>query len=165
MQGETEFDSMTDVRELDPEEDAEALRERYRELLEEMRTIMPGVQVLFAFLLISPFSNRFGELDPVGIRAYAVALVAAALATVVLLTPAAFHRLTPHHDRRARLITSIRTQLVGMALLAFATADAVFVVLRFVFDATIGAIAGGLVVLAIVSLWLVVPWVQRSRTQ
>ena len=147
-----------------PARESEVLRERYRELLEELRTIMPGVQVLFAFLLIAPFSNRFQELDPFGVRAFAVALVTAALATIIFLTPAAYHRLDHQQHRRERLVTSVRMQLTGMALLAFATADAVFVVVRFLFDTPIGAVAGGLVVAAVLALWLALPWAQADRS-
>lgn len=146
-----------------PKDDEEVLRERYRELLEELRTTMPGVQVLFAFLLIAPFSRRFQELDALGLRAFAVALVTAAVATVVFLTPAAYHRLRPHRHRRERLVTSVRTQLTGMALLAFATADAVFVVVRFLFDTPTGVIAGGIVLAAVVLLWVVLPSVRSHR--
>lgn len=124
---------------------------------------MPGVQVLFAFLLIAPFSNRFTELDNLGVRAFAIALVTAAIATMVFLTPAAYHRLRPQRHRRERLITSVRAQLVGMALLAFATADAVFVVIRFLFDTTAGATAAGLVLLVVLCLWVVLPEARRSR--
>lgn len=150
-------DGSEDVPAARSKDDAEALRERYRELLEELRTIMPGVQVLFAFLLIAPFSNRFEQLDVLGVRAFAIALVTAALATIVFLTPAAYHRLRPPGHRRERLMTSIRVQLAGMGLLAFATADAVFVVVRFLFNTATGLVAAGVVVLAVVGLWLVLP--------
>ncbi len=52
------------------DDSAEQQRERYRELLEELRTIIPGVQVLFAFLLTVPFSSRFADLDELGRRAF-----------------------------------------------------------------------------------------------
>ena len=74
---------------VDPDEEA---RERYRELLEELRTIIPGVQVLFGFLLTVPFSARFDRLDDLGRDLYSVVLAGVALAIVVFLTPAAIHR-------------------------------------------------------------------------
>lgn len=74
------------------------LRERYRELLEELRTIIPGVQVLFAFLLTVPFSSRFTELDALGRRVFTGSLVAAALATVVTAATLAMWWLLPAVD-------------------------------------------------------------------
>lgn len=141
------------------DEDAEvAERERYRELLEELRTIIPGVQVLFAFLLTVPFSSRFADLDLLGRRAFTASLVAAALATVVFLTPAAYHRLTDRHRGR-RLQVSVRMQLAGMTLLAAAIAVAVFVVTRFIFDTTVGGIIGAGVAVSALLLWWALPTV------
>jgi hypothetical protein len=95
-------------------EEEEELRERYQELLEEVRVVLPGVQVLFAFLLTSPFSSRFPELDAVGERAYAVALVATAASTIILVAPTAYHRIAPRKDRRTRLQTAVRLVVVGL---------------------------------------------------
>lgn len=132
-------------------------RERYRELLEELRTIIPGVQVLFAFLLTAPFSARFGDLDTLGRRAFTVSLVAAALAAVTFLTPSAYHRVSNRHARARRIAVSVRAQLGGMVLLAFAIAIAVFVVTRFIFSTTVGGVLGAVVVVAVSSLWWVLP--------
>lgn len=132
-------------------------RERYRELLEELRTIIPGVQVLFAFLLTVPFSSRFGDLDALGRQAFTVSLVAAALAAVVFLTPAAYHRVNDRHARARRIAVSVRAQLGGMVLLASAIAIAVFVVTRFIFSTTVGGVLGGVVVLAVSLMWWVLP--------
>lgn len=132
-------------------------RERYRELLEELRTIIPGVQVLFAFLLTAPFSARFGDLDPLGRQAFTVSLVAAALAAVVFLTPTAYHRVNASQARARRIAVSVRAQLGGMVLLAFAITIAVFVVTRLIFSTTIGGVLGGVVVVAVGLMWWVLP--------
>lgn len=150
-------------------------RERYRELLEELRTIIPGVQVLFAFLLTVPFSSRFADLDDVGVRVFALALVAVGLAAVVFLTPAAYHRISPSDDRRHRLRLGVRSTVAGMTLLSVSVGAAVFVVIRFIFEtsslpllsawsgttiATVGTVmvSGGAVV-----LWFILPLVSRGR--
>ncbi len=138
---------------VESEEDEEA-RERYRELLEELRTIIPGVQVLFAFLLTAPFSSRFEDLDEFGRDLYAAALIGVALATVTLLTPAAYHRLGNHHDRRKRLKIGITCTVVGLALLSASVVTSVFVVLRFVFDdGVLPELLAGLVGLVTAVLW------------
>ena len=58
--------------------DEDVSRERYRELLEELRTIIPGAQVLLGFLLTVPFAGRFTEVDDLGEAVFLVALVAVA---------------------------------------------------------------------------------------
>jgi hypothetical protein len=151
------------------------LRERYRELLEELRTIIPGVQVLFAFLLTAPFSSRFDALDDLGTQVFTLALVAAGVAVAVLLTPAVYHRVTPRQDRRQRLDFAIRLLVVGMVLVAVAIASSVFVVGRLIFSANsvppadaisptlIGVVVAATIAGAAVALWFVVPLVRRRR--
>jgi len=155
--------------------DDEEERERYRELLEELRTIIPGVQVLFGFLLAVPFSNRFADLDDVGVRVFALALVTVGLAAVVLLTPAAFHRIAPSDNRTERLRLGVRSAVAGMVLLAVSIGAAVFVVSRLIFQVeslplapawsptTVGALAASVVGGAAVFLWFAMPLMRRSR--
>lgn len=139
------------------------LRERYRELLEEFRTIIPGVQVLFAFLLTAPFSARFAELDGVGRSSFMVALVATAASALFFLTPASYHRLAPRTVRRERIRVAVRMAIVGLTLLAVGMTAAVFLVTRFIYGAAEGivvaAIVGGLAAV----LWYVLPLARRIR--
>jgi hypothetical protein len=138
-------------------------RQRYRELLEELRTILPGVQVLFAFLLIAPFSERFTELDELGRDLYGVALVGTAVATVVFLSTASYHRIAPRRERMGRLRTGIRLMVSGMLVLAVSITTAVFTVIRFIFGPRVGlAVMAGLAVI-ILLLWYVVPLLRRLR--
>ena len=76
-----------DDRRGDQGEETEEQRERYRELFEETRTVMPGTQVLFAFLLTAAFSTGFKDLDLLGRRSFAGALLLAALAAIMLMGP------------------------------------------------------------------------------
>lgn len=150
-------------------------RERYRELLEELRTIIPGVQVLFGFLLAVPFTPRFTDLDDVGVRVFVLALMSVGLATVVFLTPAAYHRIAPRHDRRERLRVGIRSTVAGMILLAVSVAAAVFVVTRLIFqtDSLPGLPSWSATLLAAISatvvggsaavLWFARPILHRTR--
>ena len=157
---------MSGKREGDDHDDAaERQRERYRELLEELRVILPGVQVLFAFLLTAPFSGRFPELDPIGRRGYAVALVGAAFSTVLLLTPTSYHRIAPEGDRKSRLRTGVHSTVAGLASLAVAVIAAVFVVTRFVFDPDVAVVISVALSVAIVALWYLLPFRARLRSR
>jgi hypothetical protein len=138
-------------------------RQRYRELLEELRTVLPGVQVLFAFLLIAPFSQRFTELDELGRDLYGVALVGTAVATVIFLSTASYHRIAPRRERVGRLRTGIRLMVSGMLVLAVSIITAVFTVIRFIFGSGVGvAVLVGLAALTLL-LWYVVPLLRRLR--
>lgn len=117
------------------EDERREQRDRYRELLEELRMMIPGVQVLFAFLTV-PFSARFSEIDALGKIVFAVSLVAVAIATVLFVAPATYHRLSDRHDRRGRLRYGVKTKLTGLALLGLSISCAMFVVVRFLFDST-----------------------------
>lgn len=115
-------------------------RERYRELLEELRTIIPGVQVLLAFLLTVPFAAGFEEVDKAGKVIFTVSLMAVALAAILFLAPASYHRLADRKDRRGRISFGVRVTLAGMALLALSITCAVFVVVRFLFGSLLLAL-------------------------
>jgi hypothetical protein len=138
-------------------------RERYRELLEELRTIIPGVQVLFAFLLTAPFAARFAEVDRIGRVAFLVSILAAAVAIVLFLTPTSYHRIATRTERLERIRLAVRTALLGLASLAVAITAGLFVVVRFVFGADEAQWIGGGLALAIVGLWLGLPLWRRVR--
>lgn len=153
-----EDDRAGDATHEETEEQTEEQRERYRELLEETRTVMPGTQVLFAFLLTATFSGRFTDLDTLGRRAYAAALLLAAVAAITLMGPAAFHRMSESGKRRERLLVSIKLQVAGMALLLASMTLVTFVVGRFMFLDTAVGVAFGVVTAAVgIGLWYILP--------
>lgn len=142
----------------DDEGETDEQRERYRELLEELRTVMPGTQVLFAFLLTAVFSQRFEDLDQLGRRSFATAILLAAMATLTLMGPAAFHRMSGPGKRPERLKVSIALQVAGMALLLAAITVVVFVAVRTLFGDTVIGIAFAAVTAAVgITIWYVLP--------
>ncbi len=148
----------------DDEPQREEDRERYRELLEELRTILPGVQVLFAFMLTAPFSARFEELDDFGNDVYSAALLGVALTIVILMAPTAYHRLAPDLDRSERLGAAVLLTIIGMGLLSLTVATAVFVVARFVFHSGEWGVAfGGVTLVALGTLWFALPLLHARR--
>lgn len=138
-------------------------RERYRELLEEFRVVIPGAQVLFAFLLTVPFAARFADVGTSGRHAFLVALLAAAFSIVLFLTPAPYHGVAPRRDRAARIRLSVQLALGGLALLAIAMTAGVFRDRRFVYDNSLGLVVGSALAVTMLVLWASVPLWRRHR--
>src|SRR5881296_174363 len=97
------------------------------ELLNELRVALPGVQVLFAFLLTVPFSQRFQRLTGTQRSVYFASFICAALA--ILIAPSSYHRLLfRHRDKERMLFTSNRLAIAGMALAAVSVSGVVFLI-------------------------------------
>jgi hypothetical protein len=103
------------------EDTAERLDRELIELLNELRVVMPGVQVLFGFLLTVPFQQRFATADTFQRYVYFAALLLTAASAAFLMGPSAFHRLTFRHHQKPYLIRlGTRQTIAGLVLLAFA---------------------------------------------
>jgi len=149
----------------DQAEDAQEQRNRQLgELLNELRVAMPGVQVLFGFLLTVPFQQRFTETTPFQRTVYTVALCAAATATAFLIGPSALHRVT-FRARQKQFVIQFGSWefLVGLGALALAMCCSVLLVLDMLYDsATVPVIVAALAILY-VGLWFVVGLYRRAR--
>jgi len=155
--------SQKELEELDDIADRDELRTRYEVLLQEIRVSLPGVQVLSAFLLTAPFSQRFDQLDAWGRRAYGVALISSTMSVICLVAPILLHRLGERTARAARLSWGIRLQVLGIEFLAVALVTAVWGVARFVFN-TPTAWWSVMPVFALVLLvWVALPLSLRRR--
>ncbi len=145
------------------ESEAERLDRNYNEILQELRVLQAGMQILFAFLLTLAFQARFGAVSDFQRNVYLGSLVSAALAAACLIGPVAFHRIVFRRGMKADLIqAATRYMAAGMALLFVTMMGAVFVVLDFLLSRTIASsVTGGLAV-GFVVLWLVVPLVSRA---
>jgi hypothetical protein len=132
------------------------------ELLNEVRVALPGVQVLFAFLLTLPFTNRFREVAGATEALYVVALSTTAAASAFLIAPSAYHRLNFRTPRKEQLLfTSNRLVIAGTTLLAIAMGSSLYVVVSFLYGSAIGgALAGGLGAL-LAGLWYAFPLRRR----
>ncbi len=132
------------------------------ELLNELRVALPGVQVLFAFLLTLPFTNRFREVTGSSEALYVVALVSTAAASAFLIAPSAYHRLnfrTP--DKERMLFTANRLAIAGTTLLALGIATSVYVVVSFLYGPGVGGGLAGFVAALLAWLWYGLPLVRR----
>ena len=146
------------------ERDDERLNQEWAELLGEVRVILPGTEVLFAFLLSVPFTQRFQEVAGTDKTVYTVAFLSAAAATLLLVAPSAQHRLL---WRRRRKDTELRIAtffaIAGTACLAVAVTCVVYVVTHVLYERRVPAIATALAIAVIVGGWYVVPLAVRLR--
>jgi hypothetical protein len=163
MRGPADADSEKEPSQLDDVDDREELRGRYDMLLQEVRVVLPGVQVLSAFLLTAPFSQRFAELDTWGRRAFGVALASSMLSVILLLGPTLLHHLGERTARSNRVSVSIVLLLLGLASLAVALISALWGVSRFVFGTGTAWAVTLPVVATIVLVWLVLPRLLRPN--
>jgi hypothetical protein len=134
------------------------------ELLNEIRVALPGVQVLFAFLLILPFQQTFAETTAEDKAVYAVALLASAVAAAMLIAPSMYHRLNFRGGRKEQMLfDSNKLLIMGTLLTGVGVACAVYLVVDVVFGGTSAVIAtvGILVVYAIV--WIALPLLRRGE--
>lgn len=142
------------------DEESGRLDRELLELLQELRVVLPGVQALFAFLLIVPFNERFASVSGRERGVYIVALLSSALAGVLFVTPPAFHRLRfRRHDKVQLLRIGNRCAIAGMAALAVAMTAGVFLVTELLFGAGVGVALTAVVAVPIVILWWLVPLV------
>jgi len=133
------------------------------ELLNELRVALPGVQVLFGFLLSLPFTNRFHEVSGSSKALYIVALVATAAASAFLIGPSAYHRLNFRTPDKERLVFEAnRMAIAGTACLGLAIGTSVYVVTAFLYGPGVGAGLAGLVAALLAWLWWVVPLRRRA---
>ncbi|MDJ1138083.1 DUF6328 family protein [Streptomyces iconiensis] len=137
----------------------------FAELLQELRVLQTGVQILFAFLLTLAFTPRFPELDPVQRSVYLVTLLLAVSAAVLFTAPAAVHRVLFRRGVK-KLIVDVSSRLAGygMAVLALALSGSVLLIADVVLGRTGGIVAGCGVLGGCALLWAAMPWRLRGRT-
>lgn len=132
------------------------------ELLTELRVVLTGVQVLFAFLLTLPFTDRFHDLVPTQRLMFSVAFVVTATASVLLIAPTAYHRLRfRQQDKEQMLRWANRFAIAGVGLLAIAIGTIVLLVIDILYALpTAGAVAGTMMAL-IAWAWFALPLSRR----
>jgi len=128
------------------------------ELLNELRVALPGVQVLFAFLLAIPFANGFPKLSELDRDVYFAALIATMISTALLITPSAYHRFVfRQHDKEQLLETSNRLTIGGLGVLAVAMTCSIFVIADFLFKWPMTITVSVLTALVFGLLWYALP--------
>lgn len=140
------------------ETEEERLDRNVGELLQELRIALPGVQVLFAFLLAVPFQGNFSQTTDFQRDTYFVTLTLTTISTALLMAPTAFHRITFRRQRKEDLVTiGNRMALIGLGALALAMTGAIVLVTDFLYSRNSALVAGSFALALFTALWLVVP--------
>jgi Family of unknown function (DUF6328) len=147
------------------ESKSERIDRELMELLQELRVALPGVQVLFAFLLTVPFAQGFTTVTDFQKDLFFAVLCLTAISSAFLIGPSAWHRAHfRQKDKEHLLLTSNRLMIVGLGFLALAMIGAVVLIADYVFGGNLAVISlvGGLVLFG--SLWAILPMRRRSAT-
>jgi hypothetical protein len=146
------------------ESEKERLDRNLSELLQELRVALPGVQVLFAFLLTVPFQGGFNGVTPFQERVYFVTLLCTAISAALLIAPSAYHRMVFRTQQKHHLIfTANRLTIAGLAFLALAMTGAVLLVTDVIFGSTATWITAGAAFLLYATLWYLLPLRRRLK--
>ena len=146
------------------DEEQERLNRQMTELLNELRVAMPGVQVLFAFLLAVPFQQRFETVNAFQRDVYLGTLLAAATATAFLIAPSAYHRIAfQAHEKEHIIHMGTRQFVCGIVALAVAMDGAVLLVTDVLFKTTTVIIVLVGVSAMFIWLWFGIGLWRRSR--
>jgi hypothetical protein len=147
------------------ETEDERLDRNLGELLQELRVALPGVQVLFAFLLAVPFQQHFTSISEFDKKVYFATLLLTALASALLIAPSAYHRLTFRYQQKGRLVSvANRLSIAGLAALALAMTCAVMLITNVLFGTVATTVVTTFLVLTMfVVLWAVLPLKRRLR--
>jgi fumarate reductase subunit C len=145
------------------ESEEERLDRNLAELLQELRIALPGVQVLFAFLLTVPFQGNFSEATDFQRNAYFVTLLLTTLSSALLIAPTAFHRLTFRLQMKDRLVKhGNRMTIAGLSALGLAMTSAIVLVTDFLYSTTMSIVAGTFAFSLFLLMWVAFPVLERT---
>lgn len=148
------------------ESEEERLDRNLGELLQELRVALPGVQVLFAFLLAVPFQQNFTDISQFEKDIYFATLLLTALSAALLIAPSAYHRITFRYQQKHRLvIVSNRLAIAGLITLALAMTCAILLITHVLFGTVTTVVTCVIAVATFVVLWGVLPLRRRFKYQ
>lgn len=146
------------------ETEEERLDRNLGELLQELRVALPGVQVLFAFLLAVPFQQGFQEVTEFQKDVYFATLILASLSATMLISPSAYHRVTFRYQQKRRLVYySNRFAIIGLALLALAMTGAILLISDVLFSTAAAVVTAGLALCVFGFFWFALPLRRRLK--
>jgi predicted membrane channel-forming protein YqfA (hemolysin III family) len=134
------------------------------ELLNELRVVLPGVQVLFAFMLTVPFTNQFSKITNEQRQVFFASFLLTTAATALLIAPSAYHRLRwRQRDKERMLETANRLSIAGLVFLTFALVGVVYLVTDLLFHAAAAAIVTAAVGALFGWFWYGLPLLRRLQ--
>ena len=148
------------------ESKGERLDRELMELLQELRVVLPGVQVLLAFLLTAPFQQRFAQLPGTLRNAFFASIACATVATALLIAPSAHHRLRWREREKERLLQLANREAIwGTVFLATAIVLALYVITNVLYATWIALLTAALTVAVFAWLWYALPLLGGSSRQ
>ena len=148
------------------ESKAERVDRELIELLNELRVALPGVQVLFAFLLTVPFAQGFTSTTEFQKDLFFAILSATMISAALLIAPSAWHRVHfRQRDKEHLVVTSNRLAIAGLGFLALAMIGAAMLIADYVFSGTLTVVVGIVATVVFGTLWAVVPLMRRAAAQ
>jgi hypothetical protein len=135
------------------------------ELLNELRVALPGVQILFAFLLTVPFAQGFQRVTPTQKAIFYATLLSTIASTICLIAPSATHRLRFHRHDRTYLIETANSYLIaGLVLLGVAIVLALVMITDYLYDGVVVWLSPVVVAATLLALWFVRPLARGGRS-
>ena len=135
----------------------------FADLLQELRVAQTGVQILFAFLLTLPFSNGFPKTSDFQRDTYIVALLAAAAATAMIISPVAFHRALFRQGRKPELVRyAHRMATGGLAFMLISMVSSVLLITDYLLNIWGALVLTGIAAVFFLSFWVLIPWSRRN---
>ncbi|MET0900821.1 MAG: DUF6328 family protein [Mycobacterium sp.] len=145
------------------ETETERLDRNWAVLVQELRVVQTGVQLLTGLLLTLPFHDRFEGLSTGMRMAYLATVACAVTSTVLLASPVAMHRVLFRRRRLGQLVAAAhRLTYVGLLLLGVSLVGVVFLVFGTVAGNVSGLVAAGVALFAFVGFWVVLPLMMRD---
>jgi len=146
------------------ETEEERLDRNLGELLQELRVALPGVQVLFAFLLAVPFQQNFTKITEFEKKVYFATLLLTALSAALLIAPSAYHRITFRYQQKHRLVfIANRLAIAGLAVLALAMTCAIMLITDVLFGTVTTIVTASVALATFVVLWALLPLRRRLK--
>jgi hypothetical protein len=147
-----------------PNESEKARWDRnFADLLQELRVAQTGVQILFAFLLTLPFSNGFPKATPFQKDTYVFALICAAFATAMIISPVAFHRALFRQGRKPELVRyAHRMATGGLAFMLVSMVSSVLLITDFLLSTWVAVTLTVVTGVWFLTFWVILPFVRRN---
>jgi L-asparagine transporter-like permease len=154
---------VAEKRRIGHENERQRWNRNFADLLQELRVAQTGVQILFAFLLTLPFSNGFPKTTGLQQDAYLVALLSAAAATSMIISPVAFHRALFRQGRKPELVRyAHRMATGGLACMLISMVSSILLITDYLLDIKVALVLTAVAAAFFLTFWAAIPWSRRN---